>query len=191
MLLETMEEKPMNRQANQAKFQKTIKEGLQKLGAKENKENNYKFVLLTDFGRLFLTYHESDVKDNSKVYSLYTRFEIPEKAKNIPFCNPYSGKWNFHFNVSEMQPEDIAKAILKVIRTTLRLIPVNCPCHNMIEAQKAKLKKALEEHKWYESEKAGHDVGDSFAKMNFIEIIMPGWGKRFRNNFCRDCENNS
>jgi hypothetical protein len=61
----------------------------------------------------------------------------------------------------------------------------------MIEEQKAELRKALEEHKWYESEKAGHDVGDHFTKLNFIEIVMPGWGKNFRDKFCKNCENNS
>ena len=63
-----------------------------------------------------------------------------------------------------------------------------CPCHKMIEAQKAELKKALDEHKWYESERVGHDVGNKCAQLNFIETVMPGWGKAFREKYCKDCE---
>lgn len=65
---------------------------------------------------------------------------------------------------------------------------MNCPCHKMIEVQKAELQKALQEHKWYESEKAGHDVGCKCAQLDFIEKIMPDWGKRFREKFCKDCK---
>lgn len=66
---------------------------------------------------------------------------------------------------------------------------MSCPCHRMMEAQKAELAEAMEEHKWYESEKAGFDVGCKFAQLNFIEIVMPGWGKHFREKFCNDCQN--
>jgi len=37
-----------------------------------------------------------------KVFSIFTRFKYPEKAiQNYIDCNPYSGKWNFHFSDSD------------------------------------------------------------------------------------------
>ena len=64
---------------------------------------------------------------------------------------------------------------------------MNCPCHKMVVIQKAELQEALDKHKWYESERAGCDIGCKCAQLNFIEKIMPGWGKSFRDRFCKDC----
>lgn len=65
----------------------------------------------------------------------------------------------------------------------------HCPCHEMVEAQKAELRASLDEHKWYQSEKAGHDIGNRDAQLDFIEKYMPNWGSKFRAKFCKDCKN--
>jgi len=64
---------------------------------------------------------------------------------------------------------------------------MHCPCHAMVVSQTMSLEKALDEHKWYESEKAGHDIGCQEAQMNFIETIITGWAQQFRDEFCKDC----
>lgn len=65
---------------------------------------------------------------------------------------------------------------------------MTCPCHKMIEVQKAELQKAFQEHKWYKSEKAGHDIGRKDAELDFIKNEMPTWGKRFRDKYCKQCK---
>lgn len=39
----------------------------------------------------------TDSQFGSEIYSIFVRFESPEKALNIFNCNKYSGKYNFHF----------------------------------------------------------------------------------------------
>lgn len=57
-------------------------------------------VAMTKFGRLDIT-----VRD-----WIATRFELPKEASNGTDCNPYSGKWNLHFNTEQFSakaPEGI------------------------------------------------------------------------------------
>jgi len=55
--------------------------------------------------------------------------------------------------------------------------------------QRIALKRALQKDKWYESEKAGRDVGERFAEMHFLDVFAMRWARRFRRHYCnRLCE---
>jgi hypothetical protein len=52
-------------------------------------------------------------------------------------------------------------------------------------AQQAELvRKCIMEHKWYLSEKAGHDVGWTYAEHHFVRTYLPGFAVGFRATFC-------
>lgn len=59
----------------------------------------FRYKLNTLAGELFVSCHEAE---NSEVFSVYCRFEQPERAKEVlskweqDRLNPYSGKWNYH-----------------------------------------------------------------------------------------------
>jgi hypothetical protein len=51
--------------------------------------------------------------------------------------------------------------------------------------QQAELvRKCIAEHKWYLSEKAGHDVGWSYAEQHFARTYLQGFAIGFRAAFC-------
>lgn len=47
----------------------------------------------THVGNLKITLHDDA---GSEIYSIYTKFDEPKRAKEHVDCNPYSGKWNIH-----------------------------------------------------------------------------------------------
>jgi len=55
---------------------------------------DYEFALQTKAGLLKLHPTENQVEGLGTVFS---RFEDPKAAKELVNCNPFSGKWNFHF----------------------------------------------------------------------------------------------
>jgi hypothetical protein len=55
---------------------------------------DYEFVLQTKAGRLKLHPTENHAEGLGTVF---TRFDNPEVARQLVNCNPFSGKWNFHF----------------------------------------------------------------------------------------------
>jgi len=54
--------------------------------------------LETKFGNLKITLHDDA---GSEIYSIFMKFDEPERAKDTVDCNPYSGKWNIHQSNSE------------------------------------------------------------------------------------------
>lgn len=78
------------------KFNKTIQKIVEKLGAKDGSSNLYKWSLNTIYGELLITVHEP--RKRQKSFSVFCRFDEPERSKNHTDCNPYSGKWNFHYS---------------------------------------------------------------------------------------------
>jgi hypothetical protein len=65
------------------------------------------------------------------------------------------------------------------------------PCRNFkhfIEAQTAALRKAIDENKWYLSEKERHDVGTDVAQRDFTERYCMIWAAAFQAGFCAACE---
>ncbi len=67
---------------------------LTELGAEKDAKVWYPWTLQTVAGPLQLII-ENDT--NYGLGTLFTRFDDPSRAKQIVRCNPYSGKWNFHF----------------------------------------------------------------------------------------------
>ena len=84
-------------------------------------KSSYKYKVQSKlYGELLATIHtESSLESESEVYSVYTRFENPEKVvKIIPNVNPFSGKWNFHEFVTA-EPEDFANYVINVISANI------------------------------------------------------------------------
>lgn len=80
-------------------FNKKVHKLLLSLGAKETGKQFYKYSLETKAGLLWIDIHEPE---KSEIFSVYCRFEHPDKAKAVlskweqDRLNPYSGKWNYH-----------------------------------------------------------------------------------------------
>ena len=55
---------------------------------------DYEFTLNTKAGLLKIHPTENSVEGLGTVF---TRFDDPKAARELVGCNPYSGKWNFHF----------------------------------------------------------------------------------------------
>ncbi len=53
-----------------------------------------------------------------------------------------------------------------------------------MEAQIARLRRAIDENKWYLSERAGRDVGLAAAKADFWERHGERWAREFRLAYC-------
>lgn len=64
------------------------------LGAQHEDGESDRFVLSTNAGPLRL--HPSSHQTEG-LGTLFTRFDIPEAARQLVGCNPYSGKWNHHY----------------------------------------------------------------------------------------------
>lgn len=100
--------------SKQKQFYSAMQTGLQELGVLEGDtfKGSYPQMLSTKYGKLLIKV----TKDKSKVYTCFTRFEDVDKAKELHNCNPFSGKWNFHYFVKDNAPEEIADHILNKIK---------------------------------------------------------------------------
>jgi len=71
---------------------------LTELGLKKVEQRMYPFEIDTKYGLLMVSIKkDSNRKGRPPTISIYTRFEDPDKAKQDLDCNPYTGKWNWHF----------------------------------------------------------------------------------------------
>jgi len=70
------------------------------------------YSLKTKYGKLTII-TPSDL--HSSVYTVFTRFEDVDRAKEHTSCNPYSGKWNFHEFV-ERDPNEFAERVISTIK---------------------------------------------------------------------------
>jgi hypothetical protein len=73
------------------KFNKAIKKIVEDKGAKNISHN--KWEIDTKHGKLSIKLHEPEKR---KLFSVFTEFSEPDKAKEHTDCNPHTGKWNFH-----------------------------------------------------------------------------------------------
>jgi len=64
---------------------------LLQLGAQQEKDE---FVLETRVGRLSL---HPDENQTIGLGTVFARFDNPDAARQLVDCNPFSGKWNFHY----------------------------------------------------------------------------------------------
>jgi hypothetical protein len=80
---------------------------LRELGATDNPATDvYDYSIETKVGTLRLVVSLSDY--TGSLGTVFGRFRNPEKAAKIVDCNPYSGKWNFHFFAVEGWDTDTA-----------------------------------------------------------------------------------
>jgi len=79
---------------NGERFNKAILKLIEKYKAIKDPENFYKWSIETIYGSLKITIHEPEKRQ--KLFSIFCRFDEPEKARAHTDCNPNSGKWNFH-----------------------------------------------------------------------------------------------
>ena len=56
-----------------------------------------------------------------------------------------------------------------------------------LSSERERLRAALEENKWYLSQRAGHDVGATIAEWDFIDHHLEAFADRFRAAFCGRC----
>jgi len=87
----------------QEKFVAGIIKGLTEMGAVKQPTNshmfnNTQFKLETIAGNLDITLYHSQ----KFMFTVYSKFENVDKAKDKFNCNPYSGKYNFHRSKSKL-----------------------------------------------------------------------------------------
>lgn len=108
-------------------FNRSISKYLQLIGAEFERQGAYssEWTLKTIAGDLNISVHEPDRSD---VFSLFCRFNDPEKATELLIIseqkvhlNPHSGKWNFHsYDAGELLvefKEQIAPLLIKTLTT--------------------------------------------------------------------------
>lgn len=62
-------------------------------------------------------------------------------------------------------------------------------CRNFkgaMETQGRELREAIEEDKWYLSERAGHDVGQKCAEIHFLDAFVQRWAQNWRKVWCSE-----
>lgn len=52
--------------------------------------------------------------------------------------------------------------------------------------QKIRLGVAIDEDKWYLSERAHRDIGLEVAQKDFLDHYLGNWAKEFRENYCHN-----
>ena len=63
-------------------------------------------------------------------------------------------------------------------------ITLVCIEPKFMQTQSMCLRRCIEQHKWFLSEKAKHDVGWDAAQADFIQKFLPGFAAGFRASFC-------
>jgi hypothetical protein len=72
------------------KLKKKVVKLMQELKAEPGNFLNYEWKVQTTLGPLLVHY-------SLECGTVFTRFKDPKRAREMVRCNPYSGKWNFHF----------------------------------------------------------------------------------------------
>lgn len=81
---------------NGEKFNRTIKKIIKEHGAIDTNSSMYQWSIDTNYGKLLISLHKP--RKRQELFSVFCRFDEPERAKSHTDCNPYSGKWNFHYS---------------------------------------------------------------------------------------------
>lgn len=106
--------------AERTKLDRLVPEYLKAIGAKEQPRATraLEYLLDTVVGPLVICYYQND---DGYCPTLFTRFDNPKAAKTIVDCNPHSGKYNCHLNVSK---GETAANVLS--RFEMHLRPILC-----------------------------------------------------------------
>jgi len=103
----------------QTKFVRGVKNGLIELGAEIINTSisfgNTQFVLNTVVGPLYITLY----KNQSFLYTVYSKFENVEQAKLKFNCNPYSGKYNIHYSAKGNTEKYAIQSVLRHFECTI------------------------------------------------------------------------
>ena len=86
-------------------FREAVLELLTKFGAEKSELYQYK-IKTENLGDLYISLHDDSL---SYCYSIFTRFEDVDKAKQYVDCNPFSGKFNFHSGSSKTILSDFTR----------------------------------------------------------------------------------
>lgn len=62
-----------------------------------------------------------------------------------------------------------------------------CHFREYMHSQVAAMRQAIAEDKWYESEKAHHDIGEKAASEHFMAHVFAHWTEEFRQKYCAMC----
>lgn len=79
------------RKRERERFVKKVTALLLELGAEQVED---RFVLQTRAGELRL---RPEPNRTIGLATVFTRFDNPQAARQLVACNPFSGKWNFHY----------------------------------------------------------------------------------------------
>lgn len=107
-------------------FNNRVAKYLETVGTRlgESDINTPKFSLKTKAGELLITLDTTkdfNGRSSKSVISLYGRFSDPNRGKSFVDCNPFSGKWNWHWyahdNTVEYFLDNVIYDINKVLET--------------------------------------------------------------------------
>jgi hypothetical protein len=60
-----------------------------------------------------------------------------------------------------------------------------------LAAERVRIAEAIDEDKWYLSERAGRDVGYRIAELHFIDHFLCTFARGFRVDYCKHCRNSA
>jgi len=108
----------MSTKKQRADFVKRVEAFVKKIGGEDHPnvaKGSYGSTLQieTIFGRLSLWPKPAEKKD--RIWTIFAKFDEPERAKEKLPCNPYSGKWNFHCSEPEYLFADFKRQLGAIV----------------------------------------------------------------------------
>ena len=97
------------------RFEFTVKEIVERFdGVPDNKyEWMTAWNVETKLGNLRISLHDDTA--GSEIYSIFMKFNEPERSKHLDFVNPYSGKWNIHNSDFETTISSLERRLGEVV----------------------------------------------------------------------------
>lgn len=89
-----------------AKFVREFKALVESVGVARDEDALYEYSIQTNVG----VYHFNVDTLLDGYCTVFGRFDEPSRAKTRVDCNPFSGKWNFHFGILNTEPEAVTAA---------------------------------------------------------------------------------
>jgi len=88
------------KKSESTKFVKELSTYIKSIGGVIRVENDYPLIfdLNTIAGNLVITLYD----DNLHTFTMFTKFDNPDRAKKIVSCNSFSGKFNLHLGVIDV-----------------------------------------------------------------------------------------
>ena len=97
------------KKSERQRFRRLARDLLMRLGATRDNDPTWpEYVLDTRAGPLRLHIDDFEHKHAKGPGTVFARFDNPNRAMLLVQCNPYSGKWNFHFFSEKADAVDAA-----------------------------------------------------------------------------------